>query len=116
MSPLGALCPIPCVIFRNIFKLFTWVFDLFVLLDHCWPSSLLAFKLHKVRDSMCPVHRWISGSLKGVQHIIGTYQLSAGWLESLLSYWRMKGKGKRISGFFLKLADFPLLFILLKRR
>lgn len=56
MSPLGAPCPTPFVIFRNIFKLFTWVFDLFVLLDHCWPSSLLAFKVYKVRDLMCPVH------------------------------------------------------------
>lgn len=56
MSPLGAPCPTPFVIFRNLFKLFTWVFDLFVLLDHCWPSSLLAFKVYKVRDLMCPVH------------------------------------------------------------
>lgn len=82
VSPLGAVCPTPCVIFRNI-KLFTWVFDLFLLLDHCWPFSLSAFKLYKVRDPVCPVHHWISGSLKGAQHIIGTYQLSAGWLESL---------------------------------
>lgn len=32
MSPGGTPGPTPCVIFRNIFKLFTWVFHLLVYL------------------------------------------------------------------------------------